>query len=290
MTTKPPKPEQKKKSDLGIRTVTGLTFGAVVIGCIVFHQYTFAALMGLVMLLSVKEFFTITLPTRKHNRVKSYYLPLLFVVSALMYAGAFLQANAYISGHLVLLVPALFFLFFVLELFADSKDAFHNISLNIVTLCYLVLPFMLVQYLVLGAEGYTWRPMMSVLFLIWANDSCAYLVGRKIGKTKLLPRISPGKTIEGSLGGVAGCAATAIGLYYLLPIEGWLLYDWVAIAILTSIFATVGDLVESMLKRNLNIKDSGTLLPGHGGILDRFDAFYFTIPAVVAYLALRGLL
>jgi len=282
-------PEPKKKSDLGIRTVTGLTFGAVVIACIVLHLYSFAVLMGVVMLLSVREFYNITLPTRTTNRVSAYYLPLLLLVGAMLYGGAFLHAQGYIAGTLVLLVPLLLFVFFVVELFADSKDAFHNIALNLVTLCYLVFPFMLVQYLVLGADGYNWRPMLGVLFLIWANDVFAYLVGRTIGKTKLLPRISPGKTIEGNLGGVVGCVGTAVGFFYLFPVEGWLIWDWMAIAVLTSTFATVGDLVESMLKRNLGIKDSGTLLPGHGGVLDRFDAFYFTVPFVVGYLVLRGL-
>lgn len=284
-------PEPKKKSDLGIRTVTGLTFGAVVIACIVLHQYSFAALMGVTMLLSVREFYNITLPTRTPNRVTAYYLPLLLSASIVMYVEAFMLAQGYSKGSLLLLMPLLFFVFFVLEVFADSKDAFRNIALNIVTLCYLVFPFMLVQYLVLDASGgYNWRPMLGVLFLIWANDVFAYLVGRKLGKTKLLPRISPGKTIEGSLGGVVGCVLTAVGFFYLFPVEGWLIWDWMAIAIITSIFATLGDLVESMLKRNLGIKDSGTLLPGHGGVLDRFDAFYFTVPFVVGYLVLRGLI
>lgn len=264
--------------------------GAVIIGSIVAHQYSFVVLMAVVMLLSVREFYNITLPMRTPNRVSSLYLPIILLFAAALYAGAYLYANGVISGHYLLVVPALMFLYFTLEVFADSKDAFNNISLNVVSLTYLVFPFMLVQFLVLGTEGYSWRPMMAVLFLIWANDVSAYMVGRQIGKTKLLPRISPGKTIEGSAGGVVGCALIAVGLYYLMPVEGWQIVDWVVIAVLTSTFATIGDLVESMLKRNLGIKDSGTLLPGHGGMLDRFDAFYFTVPFVVAYLALRGLL
>jgi phosphatidate cytidylyltransferase len=264
--------------------------GAVVIGSIIGSQYSFAALMAVVMLLSVREFYNITAPTRTTNKATPYYLPLILLLGATLYVGAYLYANGFIGGHYLLMVPAMLLLFFVLELFADSKDAFYNISLNVVSLVYLAFPFMLVQFLVLGAYGYSWRPMMAVLLLIWANDISAYLVGRQIGKTKLLSRISPGKTIEGSAGGVVGCALIAVGLYYLMPVEGWEIMDWVVIAILTSTFATVGDLIESMLKRNLGIKDSGTLLPGHGGVLDRFDAFFFTVPFVVAYLAVRGLL
>jgi phosphatidate cytidylyltransferase len=284
------KTEPKKKSDFWVRTGTGLIMGAVVIGSIIGSQYSFAALMAVVMLLSVREFYNITAPTRTTNKATPYYLPLILLLGATLYVGAYLYANGFIGGHYLLMVPAMLLLFFVLELFADSKDAFYNISLNVVSLVYLAFPFMLVQFLVLGAYGYSWRPMMAVLLLIWANDISAYLVGRQIGKTKLLSRISPGKTIEGSAGGVVGCALIAVGLYYLMPVEGWEIMDWVVIAILTSTFATVGDLIESMLKRNLGIKDSGTLLPGHGGVLDRFDAFFFTVPFVVAYLAVRGLL
>lgn len=284
------KQEPKKKSDFWVRTATGLTMGAVIIGSIIAHQYSFVVLMAVVMLLSVREFYNITTPMRGPNRVTPYYLPLTLLFAAALYIGAYLFANGVISGHYLLALPAMLLLYFTLELFADSKDAFVSISLNVVTLVYLVFPFMLVQFLVLGTNGYSWRPMMAVLFLIWANDISAYMVGRQIGKTKLLPRISPGKTIEGSAGGVLGCALIAVGLYYLMPVEGWEIMDWVVIAVLTSTFATIGDLVESMLKRNLGIKDSGNLLPGHGGMLDRFDAFYFTVPFVVAYLALRGLL
>ncbi len=284
------KTEPKKKSDFWVRTGTGLIMGAVVIGSIIGSQYSFAALMAVVMLLSVREFYNITAPTRTTNKATPYYLPLILLLAVALYVSTYFYANGLISGQYLLVVPAMLLLFFMLELFADSKDAFYNISLNVVSLVYLAFPFMLVQFLVLGANGYSWRPMMAVLLLVWANDISAYLVGRQIGKTKLLSRISPGKTIEGSAGGVVGCALIAVGLYYLIPVEGWEIMDWVVIAILTSTFATVGDLIESMLKRNLGIKDSGTLLPGHGGVLDRFDAFFFTVPFVVAYLALRGLL
>ncbi len=289
-----PKPEQKKKSDLGIRTATGLTFGSVMVAGIVLHLYTFLALMGIVMLLSLREFYAITAKERGRSKVSNWYLPMALLVATGIYLTAFADSYGYLEAYEIginfnLLLPAIFLLFFVVELFSESKDAFRNIGHHMLAFVYLVFPFALLIYLTHGAEGYNWRPLLAVILLIWANDSSAYLVGRKLGKTKLMPRISPGKTIEGSLGGVVGCAIAAVLLYYIIPVGGWELYDWVVVAVLASTFATFGDLVESMLKRNLGIKDSGTLLPGHGGIMDRFDAFYFTIPVVVAYLALRGL-
>ncbi len=275
-----------------MRTVTGLLFGGVMVGGIVAHLYSFTLLMAVVMVLSLREFYAITAHQRADSKVARWYLPLIVLASLAVYAAAFADSYfpAMVDGiRFTLLLPALFFVFFSLELFSQSKDTFRNIGHHITAFAYLVLPFTLLMYLTNTGGEYTWRPVLAIILLIWANDSCAYLVGRQLGKTKLIPRISPGKTIEGNAGGAVGCAAAAIGLYYLIPVPGWQIYDWVVVAILTSIFATVGDLVESMLKRNLGIKDTGTLLPGHGGILDRFDAFYFTVPFVVAYLALRGL-
>lgn len=281
---------QKKKSDLMVRTGTGIVFGTVVIGGIVWHHYSFVALMGLLVVLSVREFYSITKPTRRRNKVSSLYLPLAILVSVGLYIAAFAHANGYIDGGYLFALPALLLLYFTLELFSESKDAFQNIGHNVLSVVYLVSPFALLQFLVVSQGAYDWRPVLAIIVLIWSNDVFAYLVGRQIGRTKLLSRISPGKTIEGNAGGVAGCVGMAVALSHLMPVAGWELADWITIAIITSIFATIGDLVESMLKRNLGIKDSGTLLPGHGGVLDRFDAFYFTVPVVVAYLALRGLL
>ena len=124
--------------------------------------------------------------------------------------------------------------------------------------------------------------IFGLLLLTWANDTGAYLIGSQIGRTKLFPRISPKKTWEGSLGGVLVAFMTA----YLLSLffKDLVLKDWLILAFLVSIFGSIGDLVESMLKRSLKIKDSGNLLPGHGGMLDRFDAFLFLLPFAAAYL------
>jgi phosphatidate cytidylyltransferase len=128
------------------------------------------------------------------------------------------------------------------------------------------------------------RIILGFFILIWSNDTFAYLVGRSVGKTKLFQRISPGKTWEGTVGGVI-CTqgiAYALSIYFteLEPIH------WHVVAVIVSVFGTLGDLVESMFKRSLGVKDSGNILPGHGGILDRFDAVLVAAPFVVAYLSL----
>jgi phosphatidate cytidylyltransferase len=120
--------------------------------------------------------------------------------------------------------------------------------------------------------------------LLWTSDTGAYLAGRSFGKTKLFERISPKKTWEGSIGGVILSLVVAYGISNLLGFDDVTTFDWMVIALLVVIFGTFGDLFESLLKRNLHIKDSGTILPGHGGVLDRFDGLFLAIPAVFFYL------
>ena len=126
------------------------------------------------------------------------------------------------------------------------------------------------------------QDIFGVLLLIWSNDTGAYLVGSQLGRHKLMPRISPKKTWEGFVGGVI--IAQLIGWAISTYIKDFSLQDWLIIAGITSVFGTMGDLVESMLKRSFDVKDSGSLLPGHGGFLDRFDAFIFLLPFVAAYM------
>jgi phosphatidate cytidylyltransferase len=130
--------------------------------------------------------------------------------------------------------------------------------------------------------------VLGMIFFIWINDTGAYLVGSFIGKHKLYERISPNKTWEGTLGGIALCIALSFVMVHIFPQLA--LKHWVVISVIVAVFGTLGDLVESMLKRMAGIKDSGKLMPGHGGVLDRFDSLFFATPFVFCYLALMGLL
>ena len=126
--------------------------------------------------------------------------------------------------------------------------------------------------------------------MVWASDVAAYFGGRAFGKRKLFPRISPKKTWEGAISGLFGAMAAGLLIYLIyhnLNIFNLLdLKDWLILGAITAVFGITGDLVESMLKRSVNIKDSGNLLPGHGGFLDRFDAFIFVIPFAYLYIAI----
>lgn len=181
------------------------------------------------------------------------------------------------------------FLLLIIELFQKSEKPFDNIGLSLLSIFYTVLPFVIgLPFLIFTREypsSFTPNIVAGLLFLTWANDTFAYIVGSKIGKMPLFPRISPKKTWEGTIGGGIMCILTGFGIHHFLGILS--LTDWLVIGGIVAIFGTLGDLIESMLKRSVGVKDSGSFMPGHGGFLDRFDAFIFVIPFVFLYLMMR---
>ncbi len=173
--------------------------------------------------------------------------------------------------------------FFFVELFRKTQKPLENIALSMLGIIYVVTPFFLLIHLSKLCE---YHPATNIIlgffFLMWSNDTFAYLIGKPFGRTKLFERISPKKTWEGFIGGLVLTQGVAyiLSIYFTqLPLR-----DWMVIGAIVSVFGTLGDLVESMFKRNLDIKDSGSILPGHGGILDRFDGVFLSAPFMVAYL------
>lgn len=147
---------------------------------------------------------------------------------------------------------------------------------------YIITPFTFLILLPFINETYQPNLIISIIVLIWINDSFAYLVGRKFGKTKLFERVSPKKTIEGFVGGLVFAIVTGIIISYYL--QQFSVINWILIAIIVSVFGTLGDLVESKFKRQANVKDSGKIMPGHGGLLDRLDSLFFLAPFVYLYI------
>jgi phosphatidate cytidylyltransferase len=172
--------------------------------------------------------------------------------------------------------------FFLLELLLNQEHPFDNVGRYLLGMFYIGIPFCLLAYISMplgeffsSGEYVPWR-VFGLLGLIWIDDTMAYFVGSMIGKHKLFERISPKKTWEGSIGG--GLCTILVAWIVSHWIDVYTPNQWMALAAVAAIFGTLGDLVESMLKRSLHIKDSGSLLPGHGGLLDRFDAFIFALP------------
>ncbi len=180
---------------------------------------------------------------------------------------------------------------FFSELYRNKEKPFLNIAYTLMGIIYVVLPFaMWANFLngptisVTGYESETYNPhfLLGFFFLLWTNDTGAYLVGSTMGKHKLWERISPGKTWEGFFGGVI----LSLGIGYVISLFYHELHFiiWMVMALIASVIGTLGDLVKSLFKRSINVKDSGTILPGHGGILDRFDSFLLATPFVLALL------
>ena len=182
----------------------------------------------------------------------------------------------------------------VAELYLKNEDPIHDWAYTMMAQLYIALPFSLLNTLAFhstsqGLVAYDAVLPLSVFVFLWMNDTGAYLCGSLLGKHKLFPRISPGKSWEGSIGGGILVIAVAVLVWYLtdqyqLNQLGLTAIEWAGLGLTVVIFGTWGDLVESLFKRTLGIKDSGNILPGHGGMLDRFDSSLLAIPAAVVYL------
>ena len=272
-------------SGLVKRGLTAIVFVIVMLGGLFFSKLSFLILFGWITMLSLWEYFTLTLKEesniflRKMIGVSLGVMPFLMV--AIFHLGN-IETPILFFKKCFLILLALLFLVFIFELFTNSKKPFSNIGNIFLGFVYIGVSFTLVQFIAIENGIFYPKIILGLLLLTWANDTGAYVVGSQIGKTPLFPRISPNKTWEGSLGGVAVTFVIAwlLGFY----VKELNVVDWFVLAGLVSIFGSTGDLIESMLKRSLGVKDSGNIMPGHGGFLDRFDAFMFLLPFAAVYL------
>lgn len=262
------------------RAITALIFVAIMLCGIFTNCYTFIALFGIIATLCSWEFLKLVLPSSPFSfKISGVILTLIpFILMGLFY---FANISLVILFLLVIIFICLLFTIFIFELFSSLKQPFHQIGFLFLSIIYIGLPIALTLFLVFNNNGFNPVIIFSVLLLTWANDTGAYLVGSRIGKTALYPRISPNKTWEGSSGGIITTLLLGGGFYLFFQTEP--LFYWLILASLVACFGSIGDLVESMLKRSVSMKDSGNLLPGHGGMLDRFDAFIFVIPFVTLF-------
>ncbi len=193
-----------------------------------------------------------------------------------------LMENAIPILMTITLLPLAIFLLLIVELFLKSARPFDSIGYYLVGIAYIGVPFTLLINISYWHGGYAPLRVFGLLLLTWTNDTMAYFVGTFIGRTPFFARISPKKTWEGTLGGIAFTFVVAYVLARWIP--DFTQAEWLLLAACIAVFGTLGDLVESMLKRSVAVKDSGAVLPGHGGWLDRFDSFTFVLP--FAWLAL----
>lgn len=264
-------------SELAKRTVFGSLFVIVVIGSILLNYWAFFAVMFVTVLLGSQE--VSKLMTKEDNRE----LKLMAVIMGTLFyvLGVVLYPIAYILQLLLILTPLLIALF-------SKKYSFEKVAVSCWTAMFFVaLPCTLMMEIYRESEFMSGgKYLLIILFcLIWINDIFAYLTGMAIGKHKLFERISPKKTIEGSLGGLVMTILTAflVNHFWLNMMSD---LKMIGMALIVVVFGSLGDLCESMMKRQAGVKDSGNVIPGHGGILDRFDATFLAVPFVYCYLML----
>lgn len=275
-------------NDLTKRIITGVLFVVVLLLAITTNKYTLAGLFYIVSMGGLYEFYML-MEKVGFKPKKSAAMIIGSIIYGIIVMFSFGEFN---FAYLLFIFPLLVSLV-ALELFRKSKDPVTNISFSVMGILYVVIPLSILNFFAydptyynemdINTNNYSSLLLVGFFVIQWANDSGAYLFGSLLGKYKLFERISPNKTWEGFYGGALLAVLTAFifGHYF----DGKTIH-WIIVALIIVIFGTLGDLTESQIKRSCGVKDSGNILPGHGGILDRFDGVLFSAPFVLAYLQL----
>jgi len=271
------------------RAITGLIFVAVLIGCIIGSPLSFGLLFSIISAMATAEFCNLM---NKHEGVcVNRNICVLGSVSLFLcffYYGMNPAQTGIFIPYLIITIYLM-----VSELYLKKKHPLNSLAYAMLSQIYVGLPFALLNVLAFHSNGwdlvseYQFILPLSIFAFNWINDTGAYCTGMLLGKHPLFKRISPKKSWEGSIGGAVFSIAGAFALAHFFPIMSTA--AWVGMGLTVVVFGTWGDLTESLMKRHLGIKDSGNILPGHGGMLDRFDSAIMAIPAAVVYLYLISL-
>jgi phosphatidate cytidylyltransferase len=267
-------------SNLQTRIITGFVMGIILIGGTLLSEYILCAIGLFVMFIGLYEFNKIQQKLSIKPNIAFVAITNLLVFGACIYfqlTEIFLGISKNDVFWFSVIMLSCVFMLFISELFRASEKPIENIATSLLSIYYIGIPCGLLVTISIGNEGdYLPWNVLYLFFFIWASDTGAYFTGRALGRNKLFARISPNKTIEGFVGGLIASALVGIAAHHFLG--GISLISWMCIGAFVSITSTLGDLFESMLKRQSDIKDSGNILPGHGGILDRFDSTLISAP------------
>ena len=270
-------------SNFWARTITGLSMVFLILASLCFSRLLFSGIFLLVVVLGLVEFYTITVTSNCHpQKITGTILGIiLYILNSGLYI---LQNHSHFRIFTIFVIP-LFFIPLIIEMYRKKDHPLINSAVTIFGFIYIALPVSLLSLMYNPEAGtifHSFPAFLTSYFLItWIYDTGAYLVGKNFGKHKFFERISPKKTWEGTIGGTLVAIASATGLFYIS--DGISLIHLFALTLLIIVFGTFGDLAESLFKRSLNLKDSGNILPGHGGILDRFDTIFVSAPFVFLY-------
>jgi len=257
------------------RIITGVVFLGLVIVSVTISPWIFAALFGFFTVIGIIEFYRMSgmlgFTPQKVTGI---------VIGFLTFLVLFLLTMGILPPEMVFLLPVLMLSIPIIELFRQKPTPTSDWAQTLFAPMYIALPFGLMANMLFLPDTHEFSPkiILSFFAFVWISDTGAFCVGSLIGKHKLIPKISPKKTIEGLLGGIVFTLLSSIAVYHWVGVFSQT--HWLIISLVTVIFATFGDLVESMVKRNAGVKDSGKMLPGHGGVLDRFDSTLLAVPPV----------
>ncbi|MFT4736926.1 MAG: phosphatidate cytidylyltransferase [Paraglaciecola sp.] len=267
-------------SELYRRIISAMIGASVIVSSLIYGEWTYFVVFFAICIMAQWEFYRLV-------RAQEY-LPIRLLgvfVGSLLFVLSFLVEQGTLDSKYYMAIFPLASMIFLVKLYKkNDKNPFVNIAFFYLGIVYVALPFTLINIIVFFHGTYGYQIIFGLLVLIWASDTGAYFTGSAFGKTKLFERISPKKSWEGSIGGavVALTFSIILSRYYtdLNTLE------WIIVGGIVVVTGTYGDLVESLFKRSMSIKDSGNIIPGHGGFLDRFDSLILSVPFVVVFLIL----
>ena len=275
-------------SNLVHRALTALVAGSATILAILYSPYGLWFFCTLVSLVGLWEFLQVQHIKARRFRLISLGIGMILWLAVFLelFAESLLEFPQQIFGLIaILLLPLL-----EIAVLFDPKetDPLKKLGAQVLGFIYCFLPLFLLYKMSVPAisDDYDFHLPLGILFLTWILDTGAYFVGRMMGKRPLFSRVSPKKTWEGAIGGALLCIGLGAALQAYMPHESKRLFSWIVVAVIIAIFSQLGDLVESMYKRSIELKDSGNILPGHGGMLDRFDGLYLSIPFIYLYYSM----
>ncbi len=275
-------------NNLAKRTISGILFAVVMLAALLLNKFLFGAVMLLSLIVMMREFIRMTMGNEYH------YSQLLTILSgATLFTLIFLYKGCYLPGRLVILAFIPIFIVMINSLYVKDKTRFGKFANLYTALLYVAVPWSMLNFAVFNSDGaFNGTLLLSFFCIIWGSDVGAYVFGMALGQKygkKLFPSISPKKSWIGFWGGMFTSVLVAVALHY----AGLLKFDLVhcvALAVLLDVLGVYGDLIESQWKRHYDIKDSGNAIPGHGGLLDRFDSALIAIPIGIIYLVVMNIL
>ena len=269
------------KTNLKHRFLTAL-FGGSLLILSTFHELSYLLAFVVIIFLSSREYYRILKQNNyRPNDILGVFLSVLIFITSYLYSS-----NGEMWGIYFILIPILPIVCLSALYSSKSKDAIKNVSVTFFGILYISLPLSLMNFIVFEQGSYDSIFLLSVFIFLWASESAAFIGGSLFGKTKLFESVSPMKTWEGVLSGFFVNMSIAYLLHFFFDMYSFLF--WAIFSQVVLVSGVFGDLFESLIKRNFNLKDSGNKLPGHGGFLDRFDSFFFVVPYVFFYLKIMS--